>query len=544
MSFLPSKKARIMFVVVGIVVFSSIMYAKRDTKLAYESFKVERGDVVSKVGVSGSVQPLDDYKLSFEQQGRVGRIFAKVNDIVKKGQLLATLQNADIGADIAGAMARLDAERTRLSQHDVEIASAESRLSELRSGSRPEEILIKKTQLETRETEYDKTIRDTLYVMRDAQLDSAYVVESTLGGFFRGQQSSSYHLSYQTCDVQHTTNVEWERFLRGEDIKEWEKKNSELKVTNSFDAQSGLLYGLNKIAMLEMLVSDISQTLFDDCTRTNSSLDMFRTSLDSARARIASIRSAMRIHQQLLIQKQNAYQQARSEYELVLEGPRKEVIEQQESAVASAKIAREQQRAYVKQQEAGVALMRARAIHTIIVSPIAGKIVQSDVRVGEIASPGKIVFRIQSDGVYEIETFIPEVDIADVHTLDSALVTLDAYGRSVEFAASVISIESAETMKEGVPTYKTILHFDDADERIKSGMTANVDIVTARAVHVLKIPLRAISFQQTFPVVKVMNNVGEIVEKNVLVGLKGTDGLVEIYEGVIQEGDILVIPKL
>lgn len=54
---------------------------------------------------------------------------------------------------------------------------------------------------------------------------------------------------------------------------------------------------------------------------------------------------------------------------------------------------------------------------------------------------------------------------------------MDAFPRQ-EFSGSVIKIEPAETIIQGVVYYKTTIGLNEADEKIKSGMTANVTITT------------------------------------------------------------------
>ena len=53
-------------------------------------------------------------------------------------------------------------------------------------------------------------------------------------------------------------------------------------------------------------------------------------------------------------------------------------------------------------------------------------------------------------------------------------------------------VDPAETIIDGVATYKTTLQFTDEDVRIKSGMTANVDITGLEKKDVLAVPQRAV----------------------------------------------------
>jgi len=56
--------------------------------------------------------------------------------------------------------------------------------------------------------------------------------------------------------------------------------------------------------------------------------------------------------------------------------------------------------------------------------------------------------------------------------------TLDALGPDEKFAGQIIKINPAETVVSGVIYYQITSIFDAEDERIKSGMTVNLDIET------------------------------------------------------------------
>jgi multidrug efflux pump subunit AcrA (membrane-fusion protein) len=175
-----------------------------------------------------------------------------------------------------------------------------------------------------------------------------------------------------------------------------------------------------------------------------------------------------------------------------------------------------------------------------------------EAKVGEVVFPSspysdsRVTFvSIISDKNYEIEVNVSEVDIAKIKSGDTAIITLDAYGDETEFYATVTSIEPAETIIEGISTYKVKLQFNEQDEQIKSGMTANIDILTAKKENVITIPQRAIITKAGQKIVRVIEDVPEknlinINEVIVKTGLRGSDGRIEILEG-INEGDEVVI---
>jgi RND family efflux transporter MFP subunit len=175
-----------------------------------------------------------------------------------------------------------------------------------------------------------------------------------------------------------------------------------------------------------------------------------------------------------------------------------------------------------------------------IISPIAGILTKAEPNIGEYVNAGQVVFSVMSNEIFKIEANVPETDISKLSLENKASVTLDAYGEETPFEATVINIDPAETIIEGVPTYKVTLIFDKADPRIRSGMTANIKISTRSKDSVLAIPVSAISGTDGNKTVKKLSDSGKSFDiVTVSTGLKGSNGLVEILSG-LNVGDKVV----
>ena len=138
-----------------------------------------------------------------------------------------------------------------------------------------------------------------------------------------------------------------------------------------------------------------------------------------------------------------------------------------------------------------------------------------------------------------MEVFIPEADISKIAVGNEASVTLDAYGSGVTFKAKVASIDPGETIVEGVTTYRTILEFAEEDARIKSGMTANIDILASKRDGVISIPQRAISVKGGDKFARIISSDGTVKEVMIETGMRGSAGEVEVTKGV-SEGDKVI----
>jgi RND family efflux transporter MFP subunit len=190
--------------------------------------------------------------------------------------------------------------------------------------------------------------------------------------------------------------------------------------------------------------------------------------------------------------------------------------------------------------EADVSGYDVRIAKTVITAPVSGMVTFLDVDPGEIVAAGTEVVRVISTGSYEIEAYIPEADITSVRVGDTALFTLDAYDDDVELVATVSMIDPAETVIEGVSTYKVMMHFDDSEELVRSGMTANVTISTDMREDVIAVPSRAVETREGERIVRVMTDAEEPEERTVTTGLRGSDGYIEITSG-LSEGEEVVV---
>lgn len=168
-----------------------------------------------------------------------------------------------------------------------------------------------------------------------------------------------------------------------------------------------------------------------------------------------------------------------------------------------------------------------------MVTFIYGKVGQN-VSVSEIALSAFLT--IQADNLI-VEANVPETDVSKIKPGDKVTMTIDAFDFTEKFEGSVVYIDPAETVIQGVVYYQIKTAFDLKDERLKSGMTTNLDIVTAQKDDVLIIPARAIKYEDSIRYVEVLNN-GKPVKTIIKTGLE-SDQDVEVTEG-LKEGDKII----
>jgi len=117
------------------------------------TFTVQRGDITVEAKLSGRVTPLALHTVYFQINGQVREVYANVNDVVKEGQLLGEL----VEAQELRAKADETRRTVRRAQIDLEIAqlTLEEYKSQGRSGN---EIKIQELQVELAQMKLDETL--------------------------------------------------------------------------------------------------------------------------------------------------------------------------------------------------------------------------------------------------------------------------------------------------------------------------------------------------------------------------------------------------
>jgi len=109
---MKNRKFRSIIVIVLVVVVAVIGYSvlskKGETKVQVETTKVKKGEVITLVTATGTVEPLNEVEVGTQVSGEVEKIYVDFNSEVKKGQLLAELDKTNLKAALLQAQATYD----------------------------------------------------------------------------------------------------------------------------------------------------------------------------------------------------------------------------------------------------------------------------------------------------------------------------------------------------------------------------------------------------------------------------------------------------
>ncbi|HEY4517538.1 MAG TPA: efflux RND transporter periplasmic adaptor subunit [Candidatus Paceibacterota bacterium] len=480
-----------------------------------EILVVRPGEFIQQVSVSGKVVAAESVDLAFSQAGRVSAVYAKVGDIVPAGTILASIENGDARAEIF--------------QKEAAFSAASAKLKSLKSGTRPEQIAVTQSSVASAEATLAQANQALVDTIRNAYTQSDDAVRRRVDQFMSNPQSSSPQLNFIVSN-QLKLDVEWGRFLAESMLSGWKTSVDSLNVSSDLEtSRATAIQNLDRMRSFLEKVASALNAVSPSSTLSQTTIDGYRADVTTARTNVntavTSLTSAVTAQKNAVA----ALQTAKRNLELDQAGAVEEDIEAQE--------------AQVKIAEADLESARARFQKTLVVAPFTGIVTKMDAKVGGTASSNSSAISMISAGTLEIESFVPEINAPLIKVGNDASATLDAYGEHVPFAARVISVDPAETVRDGVSTYRAILQFTERDARVKPGMTANILITTEKKENVIAVP-QGVVIRRDGKVFVRLQERGVIIEREVTTGSVSSLGTVEIISGLL-DGDsvLLALPE-
>lgn len=155
-------------------------------------------------------------------------------------------------------------------------------------------------------------------------------------------------------------------------------------------------------------------------------------------------------------------------------------------------------RAQIAQSQAELETAQLDLRRTRIIAPTSGVVINKLVEPGTTVAASfqtPNLFEIASDtNRMQVEAAVDEADIGEVREGQAVRFTVDSYPDD-RFAATVRQIRKSANEAQNVVSYLVILDVDNQQGKLLPGMTANVEIITARRENVLRVPASALRFR-------------------------------------------------
>jgi RND family efflux transporter MFP subunit len=478
-----------------------------------EVLTVAQQEFVQSVSVSGKVEAVKDVDLGFAQGGRVGRVLATVGSRVEQGSVLAETENGDIVALVQ--------------QREASLQVAEAELASLLVGTRKEEIAVAEADVRAKNIALEQAALSLIDEVQDAYTTADNAIKTKVDQFFSNASGLTPQLSFSVSNSNTKNIVESGRRDMGTLLSTWEPHVAGVTAPTVSESVSEAKANLGSVSVFLMHANNaVSQGLTGGSV-TQTTLNGYGTDIGVARTSINTAISSLTVAETAWLSAATALASAEKNLSLKKAGATAQDLAAQQARVKSAK--------------ASVLDAEAQLRKTRIIAPFAGTITEVSVKVGEVAQSNTPVISIITASDLLVESYVPETNVALLAVDDTAEITLDAYGGDAVFAARVASIDPAETVRDGISTYRTLLTFEQADARIRPGMTANISIVADKRDNVISVPQKIITIREGKKLVKVKR--GDIFEdREVTTGAVSSVGTIEILSG-LSVGDVVLLSE-
>ena len=211
------------------------------------------------------------------------------------------------------------------------------------------------------------------------------------------------------------------------------------------------------------------------------------------------------------------------------------------------------EQAQVKQAQASLNSAQTELSYTEIKAPVDGIVISKAVEVGQTVAASfetPELFSVAEDLTkMQIEASVVEADIAKVKEGQKVRFTVDSYADDY-FYGTVTQVRNEATTTSNVVTYTVVIGIDNTNMKLKPGMTANVEIITAEEKGVMLVPNQALRFYiDDSDTAKRYKDRGVWIIKNghpervtVKIGVSDDDNT-QILESTLKIGDEVIVSK-
>lgn len=507
-------KKIILVMVLGTVLIFFLIWFSFPKKVHFKIIEVARGNVFEEISESGIVERGKEIKLSFQNGGKIEKIFVEIGEEVKSKQPLAKLETHDL--------------ELQLKEAELALQLAEINLEKLLAGARPQEREIAQREVKIAEENFfqaEKNLQDAFsqgFVILNQNHITLYnslnFLKEFIEKYIRVIDPETRKIILAKDKIEEMTN-ELSNNLKNLKSEECEKIEKELSLVKEFLESS--IQEFEKIRQNVEESSFLRESVlkFDKNQIVNQKL-VLNQALGNT---ISAIESISLAKTNLEIAK-SKLKIAKSNLDLITSSPQETDINFYQLQIEQAKVKIERLKKQIEQ--------------ATLKSPLEGKILKILKKEGEIIQPlsGEIVFVILPRAEFQVKVDIYEKDVPKIKEGMDAEIFFVAFPEKI-FNGKIAFIEPGPKIKEGVVYFETTIYLENFPENLKPGMTCDVKIKTSQKENVLVLPREALKREQEKYFVEVLEN-GKIKKKEVEIGIG--EELVEILGGV-KEGEKVIL---
>jgi len=473
-------KNKIFVYSIGVVFLVIVILIVFNKNGEYQTHVVEKSDFIESAEIAGKIVPAQELDLAFEVVGKVSRVYVDTGNSVQAGDILVELDTSEISSELSEVIANLEKEQSRLAGVSGEVTS---------------------------QNKLQNSAENLLQTIEKSYVTSDDIVKNSVDKFFDNPNNRFPDFSNSLGDYFLRQEINDQRYEIGGLLEEWKIQIDSLDplIIDNQDADNAIS-NLRKIeSFLAKITSDVDK-FSPTGSVTQTEIDSYNNSISSARNNVSS----------LIIEVTSAYNNFRDvQAELPI----------LESSINNAR--------------ASVDKLSARKQKYVLRAPFDGIITEQDIELGQVVSANETVLSMISDDAFDVEGFIPELNIIGVEVGDEAILALDAFGGDTKFRSEISHVDPRETIKDGVTTYRVLLNLLEGNEQIRSGMTVDVEIIKETIEDQIIIPRYLIQENENGSYVEIYTG-NKVEDRQIKVGKTDGKGGVVVLEGLDVNEEIII----
>lgn len=458
---------------------------------------VQRGNLTATVNAAGNITPRQQVALNFGQSGTVATVHVKSGDRVKAGQVLAELDSSDL--------------QLQLDNAKVNLKISENKLAQTKSPTTAQDIANARSRLESAQASYNKLSSGP------SQTDLAAAQASVASA------QASYDAAVKAAAVSGTTidaaTAQYQKALAA--LQAAQASYDRVATAPNIGSRSESVTLQGATIDYNQAKANYEASLATAGSDAKTKVAQAISSLQQAQANLAKLQA----NENDLISSKAQVNQAKNDLDKLLAGPDAVTLDTAQQQVAQSGIAVRQAENKLKQAQ--------------IVAPFAGTITAVNIVVGQAGPTSGATGAVQLADLDNLEIIVnmAEVDVSKIKMKQVAQITLDAL-TNVTLTGEVTLVAPAGVQTQGVVNYPVTVAVKNPSPEVKTGMTANVNIITDERDNVLVVPNRAVRTVGRQKMATVLLE-GNEMQVPIVTGMSG-DSSTEIVSG-LKEGDIVIV---
>ncbi len=504
-----------------------------------EDVTVVKTTINSTLIISGTADAQLNSDLTFQSSGKVAEVRVKIGDVVRKGQVLATLQSDDLSNAVTSAQAGQRAAQLRLDDLLAGSSAAELAAAE-------QAVVLAESQLtKARNDEADLLDGPSTSELAGAE-QAVELSESQLAGaesaLIAAQNSAenadntaaSARASLFSAETSYCAADGAPSFCA---VRAAPASSADLAILNTALGGANAALASAVIASNNTYLNALNSAASAQAavTAADAAVLSAEAGLDAAEAKLADVNvggDAQELSNAAaaVVSAEASLTSADARLDETVRGPKQNALEQARQAVRTAQLS--------------VEAAQIRLRNSQIVAPFDGTIANVSIAPGEFASGAAATPPIVmlTPDVLLLKISVGETDYPNVKIGQGGVALFDGIpGKVYPFSISQIGL--SPTVTQGVVTFEVtaalVVLPDSA--RPAPGMNARGQLTIGSKPDILVIPPRAIRRLGSEQIVD-MRRDGVVVEQIVTTGISD-DANIEILTG-LAEGDIVVVPAL